>query len=200
MVFCKPYATRNTPPPPVELVTRGIETEEANKALVVVTLTGRVVMGYSGLARTRASDIFELVKHLLLEAGPPDYSWEKMVFRFAQALSDEFRKPDLRGLAPCNRRASFHFIGHVRTEPPTPTITYVSNWYDPANHFEADPPADEFRVSGGLFTHPSGDPRIVMPLGGIPASGVGRFDSTDGPHGGTTEAPTNCGQGHRPNA
>jgi hypothetical protein len=141
---------------------RGTEDDESNKAVVVVTLTARVVMGYSGLARVGNFDIFETVKDLLVAAAPPDYRWGRMVYRFAERLSEEFRHPTIRGLPPDQRRASFHFVGHMRTDPPTPTITYVSNWDDPANRLRADPPADEFKVSGGVFTHPTGFPRIVM--------------------------------------
>lgn len=144
---------------------RGVETDEANKAIVVITLTARVVMGYSGLARVGDMDVFETVKDILITAAPPDYAWERMIHRFAQGLSDRFLDPRIRRLPARARRASFHFVGHLRTQPPEPTISYISNWFDPANHLEADPPANEFRVSGGLFTHPDGEPRIVMPLG-----------------------------------
>jgi hypothetical protein len=117
---------------------RATVTDEANKAIVVITLTGRVVMGYSGLAQAGNRDIFETIKDVLLEAATPDYAWERMVYRFAGGLSEVFNHPTIRALPPGQRRASFHFVGHMRTYPPTPTITYVSNWNDPGNWLRAD--------------------------------------------------------------
>lgn len=140
--------------------------DEANKAAVILSLTGRTVMGFSGLASLPSAgvdDVFADALAEMLHAAKPDYDINRMVDRFGGRMSEYFGTKAIRSLPPRHRATSFQVIGHLRTDPPHPVAYYISNFHDPANGLIADPPADEFRVSGGLVT---GDrPTIVLPLG-----------------------------------
>lgn len=141
--------------------------EEFDKAAVLVTGDTRLVMGFTGLASARVGsssiDIARTAAELLSQAGPPDFSWRQMQFRFAEALSELFQQDRrIRGLPAVEKRTSFHFAGFEGVHPSRPVATFISNYVDRSTGIERPEAAEAFTCfdrshSRTLWVEPLGD-------------------------------------------
>lgn len=144
--------------------TRAI-TDESDKTAVVQTVDAMLVMGFSGLARTKLSrneldDLAFRFVTMIQESGPPDYQWPSMQWRFAQALTEDFQRDRLiSALDPRDRRTSFHFAGYQGPKA-TPVATFVTNFQDRESGTEAAEAWDAFvpytRESDTVWIEPLG--------------------------------------------
>jgi len=143
-------------------------TDEYGKATFVITRDVRVAMGLSGLAALRIPkgghfgrgfDLRRTVAELLHEVAGPDYRWLAVTERLADRLSEVFDAPPIVNSvqSPADRRCQLQFVGFAGTEPPTPIVTWNSNFRDLK-------PAKRPSRRGGTF--------------GIPPGRYGRANST----------------------
>lgn len=140
-------------------------TDESDKTAVVQTVDAMLVMGFSGLARTKLSrneldDLAFRFVTMIQESGPPDYQWPSMQWRFAQALTEYFQNDRrISALDPGDRRTSFHFAGY-QGPMATPVATFVTNFQDRESGTEAAEAWDAFvpytRESDTVWIEPLG--------------------------------------------
>jgi hypothetical protein len=138
----------------------GPVTDEANKTIFLNALDSRLVMGFSGLARAGRIDMEDRILDLLFRLAPPDFQWLAMKGRFTDALSGLFQEPAIRKAEPEKRATSIHFVGFLRSDPPRPVSTFISNHNDPVNRLSANPPADVFRETTSYLE--TGDPTNTL--------------------------------------
>lgn len=136
-------------------------TDEANKTVFLNALDCRLVMGFSGLARAGSIDVEDRILQALTDLAPPDFQWAPMRERFTGAMDTLFQEDPLRGATSEQRATSMHFVGFMRSDPPLPVSTFISNHNDPVNKLFANPTADKFRETT-VFRKPDDRSNILI--------------------------------------
>jgi hypothetical protein len=126
-----------------------LDSDESNKATVLVCANARFAVGYTGLAST--VDGFTTEKWLLdrlKDAAAPTYDAYSLLQRFRDLVSEDFRKnPVLSRLSPALRRLGIMFSGYLdHHDPPLTGCAIVSNFQDYTTGAESPEAWDEFRI------------------------------------------------------
>lgn len=124
--------------------------DESNKAIIFTFDGGRFIVGYTGLARTRAFSTIQWLGRALRESAPPDYSSLGLVTRLAKRATHDFSSmADVAAVAPAHKRLTILLTGFLRTPVgPRPAQAFISNW----QNFETGVDAVEADSAFSFFT------------------------------------------------
>jgi hypothetical protein len=147
--------------------------ENAGKLFGFVLGGARFALGFTGLARIGSFDTRRWLLDVLWDSAEPNLIQSMPTLqRFRQRVSRDFaRIPDLRRLAPFEKRTEFVFVGYGRREQAHPVLltALVSNFRDTARGVTTLSSWSEFALSAGREALP----RTAEP-GGVVWAGAWR--------------------------
>lgn len=102
-----------------------------NKAVVVDLADARLLVGFTGIARSGGFKTGDWMVDALAEAAPPDHLAKPTVERFLKLAEATLGShSDLASLPPSTKGLTFLFSGFTYAEPPWPVAALGSNFQD----------------------------------------------------------------------
>jgi len=108
------------------------EDDESNKAGSLVCADARLIFGFTGLAGVGTFKTHQWILKTLVDSGSPDHTAYKMLERFKERASIDFKTlPLLKGLSGSLKRLSIIFSGYLDFHvPPLGVCVIITNYQD----------------------------------------------------------------------
>jgi hypothetical protein len=148
-----------------------IQDDESNKAIVFYCANARLSVGFTGLARVGSFSTKNWILNAVSECAPPDYTAEKIIKRFTERATKDFRKiRQLRVSPAIHKRLSIMFTGYLyHHEPPLGALAVVSNFQNIDTGVEHSQAHDEFKCFFREERRPyDGEISLFCTLGTLP--------------------------------
>ncbi len=106
--------------------------DESNKAGSLVCANARLIFGFSGLAKVGSFKTRQWMLNALYDSGPPDHTAYKMLERFKNRASTDFKTfPWIKTLSGSEKRLSVIFSGYLDSHiPPLGACALITNYQD----------------------------------------------------------------------
>lgn len=117
--------------------------DESNKAIILTFDGGRLIVGYTGLARVGSFSTIQWLGKALYECVPPDFSGLGLVTRLAERATHDFSSiPDVKAVARVHKRLTILMTGFLTTPVgPKPGQALISNWQNFETAIDAPKPS-----------------------------------------------------------